>query len=321
MSGNCPPDYGNSNPCDGAQPSLIREKGRPGSPGVPGGTPVFQVGTVVNGGSPSVTYTMVNPLLYRVDYVLPSAGLADLNEWTALQTFLAGIATVGITDTGTATLNILVVGGAAEFNGATEFNGAVTFNSSATFAAGLTAEGQSVMQDLAVNGVFIVPGPQSLAAGEVYMGYAVLDSCGRLKITNGVGPNIENGGNNFTQVVAFDAPETAIALTLPFTVPSVAECGVAPNSVISVYGQLQASVAGAIPTDISDFTYRIRLDNAVTGQVLYASVINNFQSGQNFNFVAANTAPGAHTLYFTIQGLAGGSSSITLTALECTVTF
>lgn len=320
MPGPCAPDFGDSNPCRGTDPALIREMGKPGTPGVPGGTPTFEVGSVVNGATPSVTYTMVNPLLYRVDYVIPSAGTETANTWALEQTFLGGIATVGITDTGTSNLTILNVSGASTFAGISTFGGAAIFNSSATFNGGLTAFGSSAMQSLLVTGPLSNNGMIGLPASVCIKGQVVVDTCGTFYYINAQGPNSTAGANSLSQTVTFNNTETGIALTVPFTIPFTPACGTAMNQNVQIFGRLLTNAGGAIPADVSRFIVRVRLDNASTGAVLANDEFTNFEAAANW-LVNANLAPGGHTLYFTIQGLGLGSSSIGLTEIDCSVNF
>lgn len=321
MSSGCQPNYSDANPCQGEPPGLIREQGRPGAPGIPGGTPVFQVGTVLSGGTPSVTYTMINPLLYRVDYIIPGTATSQANTWTATQTFAGGVVVTGAFETtGGATLDSLHVTGTSTFDGASEFGGSAEFASSLTClttitTANLTASGTSTL-----NGPLINAGIAALPAAKAILGQVVADSCGQFYYINGQGPNSVVGATALAQSVPFDQAETAIAFTVAFTVPSVADCGSPANANVTIFGRVVTDAGGALPADISNFIVRIRLDNPTTGTVLAAPKFTNFELEGQW-YVNANLAPGTHTLYFTVQGLAVGSASIGLTEIDCSVNF
>lgn len=314
----CTPNFEGANPCANTDPSLIREMGLPGQKGLPGSTPVFVVGTVIAGPTPSVTFTAVNPLLYRVDFIIPSTNINTINNWTATQNFTDVTVAGTFTTTGGATIDVLEVTGAATFGGAVEFNGAVTYNSSAEFLAGFTANTGTITGDFSVDGTFTNDGISQLPAAMCIRGQVVANDCGQLFYINGQGPNSVVGATALAQSVAFNAAEAGIAFTLAFTVPFVASCGSAMNQNITVFGRVLTNAGGALPADISKFIVQVRLDDLVTGTVIANGTFTNFEAGAQW-FVNANVAPGAHTLYFTVQGLGVGTASIGLTEIDCSV--
>lgn len=88
--------------CQCGELPALREEGPPGPPGPDGGVPVFTVGTVTTG-VPSVTVNQITPLLYTIDFVLPTVPTNTANLWSDTQTFevqavfQAGIAVTGAT--------------------------------------------------------------------------------------------------------------------------------------------------------------------------------------------------------------------------------
>jgi hypothetical protein len=310
------------NPCDCAETADIREQGPPGARGLAGGIPIFQIGTVVSGSVPQVQLIQVNPLLYTMNFVVPSAGTNLPNSWTGIQTFTQqavfqqGFSAVGATSTifslnvtndFTSTGTSLFVGGAI-FNGAVVFNGAVT------------ADTIDTTGDATFNADVLIPNIPALAANVCYLGYVVVDNCGRLRFVNGYSPNSASNSNAISQTVTFNQAETQIAMTLPFTVPNVPACGVAMSANTTIFGRVVTGTGGALPADISAFVIRVRLDDPVVGTTLAGPSITNFES-QGEWYVNANIAPGAHTLYFTISGNGVGSASILLIFIECSVQF
>jgi len=317
----CQPNFSDANPCQGQDPTLIREQGRPGAPGVPGGTPIFQVGTVLSGATPAVTYTMINPLLYRVDYIIPGTATNQANTWTATQTFSgAAIFQGALTTTGGATIDTLHVTGDSVFDGATTFGGAVICQSSFECLTGITTDTLAVTTSATVGGAFTNSGAIPLPAGKAVRGIAVLDSCGRLYYINGIGPNSAAAGSLLSQSVTYNQSETAISFTLPFTVPNTADCGSPASAVVNIFGRLVNNSGGALPSDISAFITRVRLDDPATGTICAQAQFTNFQREVAWN-TNVTIPPGAHTMYFTIQGQGDGSSSITLTEIDCSINF
>lgn len=116
----------------------MREEGPPGPPGLDGGVPVFQVGSVTTG-SPNVIITQITPLLYTIDFVLPNVPTSSPNTWTDTQTFaVAAIFQGGFTS-----------------NGPTTFSDDVTFDQNAAFnnvtvAGTFAANGTATFQDVSV---------------------------------------------------------------------------------------------------------------------------------------------------------------------------
>src|SRR5260221_14595569 len=116
------------NPCDCAETAAIREQGPPGSRGLPGGTPVFTIGTVTEGTIPSVTIVQMNPLLYQINFVIPSAKLNTNNFWTGIQTFEAqAVFNAGLTAGGSSTMFDLTVTHSFISQGTSLFVGLATF--------------------------------------------------------------------------------------------------------------------------------------------------------------------------------------------------
>ncbi len=315
-SGTCAPDYGNSNPCFQADPALIREQGRPGSPGIPGGTPAFVVGTVATGPNPSVTYTMVNPLLYRVDYIIPSTNVNQPNTWTATQTFTDIIVSGNASVLGTTTLTVLDVSGTATFAGLTVFNGATTFNSSADFAAGITTTTLTASGLVTLNGIVKIPNIVQLPAATAIQGAVVVQPDGTLNfVVANTGANVVAGSSALAAVVAWNSAEVAIAFSQNFVVPA------GPDARVSVVAQVTLQPNGANPpANLSGFIIRARLDDVVIGTVVTANGVTNFEA--SCNLLGDFTAPaGAHTVFYTIQGLGTGGSSINLTSISGTIKF
>ena len=321
MSNGCQPNYSDANPCQNADPGLIREQGRPGAPGVPGGTPVFQVGSVLSGATPSVTYTMINPLLYRVDYIIPGTAVNQANTWTATQTFAGGVNVTGpLVASGGATLDSLNVSGLSTFDGGTLFNGAAEFASSLTCLTTITTANLAVTGTSTLAGPLINDGMAALPAGRAIRGIVVADSCGQIYYIQGRGPNSVDGSSALSQSVPYDQAETAIAFTVAFTVPSVADCGSPTSQLCTIYGRIVTDAGGALPTDVSTYVVRVRLDNPSTGTELANIAFTNFERTGLWN-VGQVIPPGTHTLYFTVQGLGLGSSTIGLTEIDCSVNF
>ena len=327
MPGPCAPDFGDQNPCRDQDASLFREMGLPGPPGAPGTTPAFVIGSVTEGAVPSVTLTKVNPLLYRMDFIIPQTGVNQTNTWTATQTYNATSNFNELaTFTGGITTNTLTVSGPAIFNGASTFGGAVTFESSATFLGGITTNTLTTTGDVNVGGQLITTGDitdsaiAQLGAGIAIRGTVVADSCGKLFYINGTGPNSNAVSSALALTIAYNAAEGSVGVTLPFTVPNLAPCGTAMNANVNLFGRITSAAGGALPTDISAFLMLVRLDNSSSGTILASASITNFEKQALWN-VNASIAPGPHTLYFTVQGLGVGTSSITLAEIDASINF
>jgi hypothetical protein len=275
------------------------------------------VGTVATGPNPSVTYTMVNPLLYRVDYIIPSTNVNQPNTWTATQTFTDIIVSGTISALGTTSLTILNVSGAATFAGLTVFNGATTFNSSADFAAGITTTTLTASGTVTLNGAVLIPNIVQLPAATAISGIVVVQPDGTLNFTPGnTGSNVVAGSSGLAQVVLDTSAEVAIAFSQNFTVPA------GPDATVNVVAQLTSQVSGTNPpATVSGWIFRIRLDDVVVGTVVVANGITNFEG--SVNLLGGFLAPaGAHTLFYTVQGLGGaGTNAINLTSVSGRVTF
>lgn len=302
------------NPCDCAETADIREQGPPGGRGLPGGIPVFQIGATVSGPVPSVTLTMVNPLLYTLDFIIPSVGTNLPNTWSATQTFsVQTIFSDGFAASGSSTIVDLTVSGTLQaalsiFTGLSTFNGNTVFNGTNDF------QGDTTFVNATVNGDFKMPNLAALGAGQAVLGTVVAKADGTFAFTVGAA-NSASGSTALAATIVFNASETAIAFNLPFVVPA------GPDALCVVVAQMTVNYSGANPpADISNWYFRCRLDNPTIGAQLGINVVSNFEGSVNLN--AQVTVPaGAHTLYFTIQGSGLGSSSLTLTNIEARVNF
>ncbi len=302
------------NPCDCVEPAAIREQGPPGRAGTPGGVPVFQIGTVVSGPVPIVTITQVNPLLYTLDFVIPSVGTNLPNTWTAVQTFdLPPVFVTGFTATGSstavdfATSGTFTMNGPGVFVGDSVFNGDTTFNGLNHFVGDTDAVNLTVTGDVKLTGVVVLP------AATAIQGNVVIGVDGKLYFVVG-SSNIASGSTALAATIVFNAAETAIAFNLPFTIPA------GPDAVCGIVMQMTTKPNVNPPTDWSDFLVRCRLDNAVLGTVVGATGVTVFEGTAQINAVATIPA-GSHTLFFTIQGTGDGTNSIDLTSITARISF
>lgn len=308
------------NPCDCAETAAIREQGPPGARGLPGGIPVFTIGTVTSGAVPSVTIVQVNPLLYQINFVIPTVKLNTDNFWTGVQTFeQTAIFQAGLHAAGASTFDQLTASGAFTAEGTALFLGVATFSGPVVLNSDATVAGTVNTLNLHVRGEARFDAT-ALAPNTCYIGYCVLDSCGRLHYVNAFSPNSAAGGTGLAQVVTFAQSETAIGFNLPFVVPNVPDCGSAMSVTSTIFGRVSTNAGGALPPDISAFRVTVRLDNAVTGTVLATASFTNFEFAGQW-YVNAQIPPGSHTLFFTVQGLGVGSSSITLSEVTCAIQF
>lgn len=312
----CPPNYDGANPCANDDPSLIREMGLPGAVGLPGSTPVFVVGTVFSGPAPSVTFTAVNPLLYRVDFIIPSTNIHDAQTWTATQTFADVIVDGTFTTNGGATIDVLTVTGIAAFNDLVTFGGAVTFSSSLTAVSGITANAITVSGTTTLNSTVLIPNIPQLGAAVAILGTVVVLPDGTLNYSpSSSGANTASNTSALSAVIPYNQAETAIAFTLPLVIPSGA------SAIMNLSAVLKFSVSGANPpSDVSYFFMSCRLDDPVTGTVLGTSNFTNFEASGTV--LSLTTVPaGPHTLYFTISGASVGTSSIVLAGITAIANF
>lgn len=312
----CTPKYGEANPCAGIDPSQIREQGLPGAVGLPGQTPTFVVGTVLTGPAPSVTFTMVNSLLYRVDFIIPSTNIHQAQTWTATQTFADVVVDGTFTSNGGATFDLLTVVTGITLTGISTFNGAATFNSSITAVAGITTNAITVSGLTTLNGAVKIPNITQLTAGQPQQGNVVVAPDGTLYfVVSSSSSNTAFNATALANVIAFGAAESALAANLNFTVPA------GPDALVNLAAQLTFIFSGSNPpADISQFILRARLDNAVTGTVVAANDFSNFEASCN-TLGQFSAAAGSHVLYFTVQGLGYGSSSVLLQGITSRVTF
>ncbi len=302
------------NPCDCVEPAAIREQGPPGPGGAPGGIPVFQIGVVVVGPVPQVTILEVNPLLYTLNFVIPSANTTFPNTWTDVQTFNAkAVFNNGFTATGSSTIadltvQTLTVAASGIYVGLQTFNGNTIFNGTNNFV------GATTMADLDVNGIFRIPNIVVLPAATAIQGRVVVGTDGRLYFIVGTGSNVASGSTALAATIPFNQVETAIGFNLPFTIPA------GPDTAIEIVMQMTLQPTVNPPTTYSNFRIQVRLDNATLGTVVAATGVSNYESTAQLNGVATVPA-GAHTLFFTITGLGTGTSSIALTSISARVTF
>ncbi len=302
------------NPCDCVEPAAIREQGPPGPGGAPGGIPVFQIGVVISGPVPSVTVIQVNPLLYTLNFVIPSANTSFPNTWIDVQTFSAtAVFTNGFTATGSSTIadltvQTLTVSGTGTYVGLQTFNGDATFNGINTFV------GATTMTDLTVNGILKIPNIVALPAATAILGRVVVGTDGRLYFIVGTGANVASGSTALAATIPFNQVETAIGFNLPFTIPA------GPDASIEIVMQMTVQPTVNPPASYSNFLVQVRLDNATLGTVVAATGVSVYESTAQLNGRATVPA-GAHTLFFTITGLGSGSSSIALTSISARVTF
>ncbi len=133
----------------------VREEGPPGPAGADGGTPAFQVGTVTSGPDPSVTLTQVTPLLYTIDFVLPSAPTSTPNTWSDTQTF---------------TVEAI-------------FNGGLTANGPVTVDDDLTVTQNASLNDVTVAGTFSANGTSTFQNASIF---GNLDVGGNASVTGGL---------------------------------------------------------------------------------------------------------------------------------------
>jgi hypothetical protein len=308
------------NPCDCVEPAAIREQGPPGPGGAPGGIPVFQIGVVIAGAVPAVTIVQVNPLLYTLNFVIPSANLTTPNTWTEIQTFQGkavfnnGFTATGDSNIQTLTVGNLTVAGNGTYVGLQTFNGGAVFNGPAEFNGGADID------QLRVSGTIQNAGITQLPANTPILGTVAVDNCGNFFYQGTLGPNSTAGSSALAMNVPFNQAETAIPFSLPFVVPNLPACGVAQPAAVIIRGDVVTNAGGAIPVDISSFRVFVRLDNAVTGTILAQRIFTNFEAGGAW-ITNALIPPGAHTLFFTIAGLSVGSSTITLIAIDCSIDF
>ncbi len=308
------------NPCDCVEPAAIREQGPPGPGGAPGGIPVFQIGAVVAGATPQVTIVQVNPLLYTLNFVIPSANVNTPNIWTEVQTFQGtAIFSNGFNASGNSTIENLTVQKLTVADAGT-FIGTQTFTAGAIFNDGIAVTGGVVADNVSVSGTLQNAGIIALPPNVPILGTTVVDNCGNFYFVGNIGPNSVSGSTGLAVNVPFNQAETALPFSLPFTVPNVAGCGVPQPAVVIIRGDIVANAGGALPIDISTFRLFVRLDNAVTGTILAQRTFTNFEAGGTW-IVNALIPPGSHTLWFTIAGLSVGTSTITLIAIDCSVDF
>lgn len=313
------------NPCDCAETAAIREQGPQGARGLPGSIPVFQIGTVVAGLTPRVTITEVNPLLYTLDFVIPSANLNSANLWTGIQTFQQqAVFLAGINSSGTSNIDGLTATTAFVSSGTSLFVGVSTFSGAAAFNGGIAVAGGIVTDNLEVDGNATFPGATPITMGECIKGQVYLDSCNKLRYLTGNAPNIATNNGSFSSTITPGSSETAMPINVPFTIPSSCTCGTALARDATITGLLEFVPAATVTSgavDVSIYIMRIRLDNATTGAIVYSSRVSNLDAARNF-FVQANAIPpGAHTAFVTLTGAGIGTQNLTAIALGFSVEF
>lgn len=294
---------------------MIREQGPPGRAGTPGGVPVFQIGSTVSGPVPLVTITEVNPLLYTLDFVIPQIGTGLPNSWTAVQTFdLPPVFVTGFTATGASTAVDLTISGTFTMNGPGFFVGDSVFNGDTTFNGLNHFVGDTDAVNLTVSGIFKIPNITQLGAGVAQLGTVVIVPDGTLYYAVPSGTNIVIGSMALATVVVFNAAEASF-FSSAFVIPA------GPSAQVTLYAQLTIVFSGANPpVDVGQFYLRARLDDAVIGTVVSASAGTNFEATIQLSSSVLVPA-GAHTMYFTMQGLAVGTSSIVMTGITTRISF
>lgn len=295
------------NPCECAETADIREQGPPGSRGLPGGIPVFQIGTTVSGPVPMVTITQVNPLLYTLDFVIPSVGTDLPNTWLATQTFaVPAVFSDGFSALGTSTFVNLTVSGdfqaaASIFTGLSTFNGNTVFNGTNDF------QGDTTFLNTTIAGTFKLTSLIALPANTAILGELVVLADGTIRFSpTTTSANIISGFTALAAVIPFNQSETAIAFNQPFVIPAGGPSSVRIDAILG------ALPSGANPpADLSQYLLNARLDDAVTGTVVASAIFSNYEAEALLvgNFLVA---AGAHTMYYTIQGIGLGSSSVAL---------
>jgi hypothetical protein len=293
---------------------MIREQGPPGAGGAPGGIPVFQIGVVISGPVPSVTVVQVNPLLYTLNFVIPSANTSFANTWIEVQTFQskavfnAGFTAIGSSTIEDLTVQTLTVAGAGTFVGLQTFNGNTIFNGANNFVGAVTTG------DLTGNGIIKFPNLVVLPAATAINGTVVMGTDGRLYFVVGSGSNVASGSTGLAANIPFNQAETAIGFNLPFTIPA------GPDAAVEIVMQMTLQPTVNPPPNYSSFLINVRLDNAALGTVIAATGVSNYETTAQLNGRATIPA-GSHTLFFTITGLGLGTSTITLTSIAARVTF